>query len=171
MFLPRLFPEFLLTWNLGKNLGKGTFGIVRLALNEVTKQKVAIKILKTSKLKTEKEVQRVKTEVAISQKLNHPNIIKTHDVFEEGGKLYIVMENCAGGDLHDYIKKHKKLSEHKARKLFKQLLAGIEYLKSKHVVHRDIKPENLLFDKHMNLKICDFGLARSFSKLQRLGTA
>lgn len=157
--------------SLGKNLGKGTFGIVRLALNETTKQKVAIKIMRTSRLRTEKEIQRVKTEVALCQKLNHPNIIKTHDVFENDGKLYIVMENCAGGDLHDYIRKHSKLSESKARRIFKQLLTGIEYLKSKSVVHRDIKPENLLFDKHMNLKICDFGLARSFSKLQRLDTA
>jgi len=103
--------------------------------------------------------------------MDHPHVIKTHEVFEENGKIYIVMEYCNKGDLFDYIKSNGKLSEEESKKLFKQLILAVEYLARNQVVHRDIKPENLLFDKHMNLKLADFGLAQICQKFKRLETA
>ena len=141
-------------------IGRGTFGIVKLAYDKISKHKVAIKIMKTSRFKTEKEINRVKIEVKISKQVDHPNIIKTYEIFEESGKIYIVMEYCSKGDLFDYLKDHKKLSEEEARKFYKQLIEALEYLTQRQIVHRDVKPENLLFDKHMNLKLADFGLAQ-----------
>ena len=84
---------------------------MKLAYDEINKQKVAIKVMKTSKFRTQKEVRRVKIEVKISKMMNHPNIIKTHEVFEEKGRIFIVMEYCSKGDLYEYIKQKKKLSE------------------------------------------------------------
>ncbi len=101
---------------------------MKLAYDEVNKQKVAVKVMKTSKFRTDKEVKRVKTEVKISKVMNHPNIIKTYEVFEEQGRIFIVMEYCSKGDLFDYIRLKKKLTESESRKLYRQLIAAIEYL-------------------------------------------
>mmetsp|Transcript_35160 Transcript_35160/g.34832 ORF Transcript_35160/g.34832 Transcript_35160/m.34832 type:complete len:106 (+) Transcript_35160:19-336(+) len=101
----------LKNYRIGKTIGRGTFGIVKLAYDEVNKRKVAIKVMNSSQFKTGKEVKRVKTEVRISKMMNHPNIIKTHEVFEEKGRIFIVMEYCSKGDLFDYIKQKKKLPE------------------------------------------------------------
>ena len=129
-------------------------------MDVVDKEKVAIKIMKKNQFKTSKEITRVKTEVKILKKMTHPHVIKTKEVFEDKKRLYIVMENCPKGDLFDYIKSNGKLEEDHAKKLFKQLISAIEYLARSQVAHRDIKPENILFDKHMNLKLADFGLAQ-----------
>ena len=151
---------------LGKTIGRGAFGIVKLAFDKISKHKVAIKIMKTSRFKTEKEINRVKIEVKISKQVNHPNIVKTYEFFEESGKIYIVMEYCSKGDLFDYLKVHKKLSEEEAKRIYKQLIDALQYLSMCEIVHRDIKPENVLFDKHMNLKLADFGLAQICPKLK-----
>lgn len=63
------------------------------------------------------------------------------------------------------------LSELKAKNIFKKLIKGIEYLDENNIVHRDIKPANILFDKDMNLKIADFGLAKTYLNFENLSTS
>ncbi|KAJ4715250.1 protein kinase family protein [Melia azedarach] len=94
--------------------------------------------------------------------VNHPNIIRLHEVFQAEKCILLVVEFCAGGNLSSYIRKHGRVLEHNARTFLQQLGAGLEILHSHHIIHRDLKPENILLsgvDDEAVLKIADFGLS------------
>ncbi|MBA0652510.1 hypothetical protein Goklo_019767 [Gossypium klotzschianum] len=95
----------------------------------------------------------------------HPHIIRLYEVIETTTKIFIVTEYAASGDLFDYIVQKRRLKEDEARKLFQQIISGVEYCHRCMVVHRDLKPENLLLDSNFNVKIADFG----FSNIMRDG--
>ncbi|RYR29082.1 hypothetical protein Ahy_B01g053379 [Arachis hypogaea] len=93
----------------------------------------------------------VKREVSIMSKLNHPNIVKLHEVLATKTKIYFVLE---------FVKVSKgRFSEDLARKYFQQLISAVGYCHSRGIFHRDLKPENLLLDENGNLKVSDFGLS------------
>lgn len=152
-------------------MGKGTFGLVKIATNTLTNEKVAIKILEKSKIKCQADIDRIKREIKILKMMRHPNIIKLYEIIELPKQIYLVTELCEGGELFKYICDKKKLSEAEAKKIYRQLLNVIEYLAKLRIVHRDIKPENILFDNQMNIKIVDFGLSNTWSKGERLKSA
>jgi 5'-AMP-activated protein kinase, catalytic alpha subunit len=81
------------------------------------------------------------------------------------------MEFASKGELFDYIVSKRKLDENESSRLYHQLLSGIEYIHKLNIVHRDLKPENLLLDKHLNIKIVDFGLSNLYQPGDRLKTA
>ena len=81
------------------------------------------------------------------------------------------MEYAPGGELFEYIVQNSRLEEKEACRFYHQLISGIEYIHSQHVVHRDLKPENLLLDAYKNLKIADFGLGNSYNHQELLRTA
>ena len=92
--------------------------------------------------------------------MDHPNILKIYEVFEDDKFIHLVTELCTGGELFDYILEKKKFSEKIAAHFLKQLFQAIVYCHHKGIVHRDLKPENLLLEKHANtanLKVIDFG--------------
>jgi len=139
-------------------IGNGSYGEVKLGYNLFTKEKVAIKIVNYS-LYTKREKKNRKKEIKILKQLDHPNIVKLYDVYEEDKKCYMVFEYVPGGELFDYMIKVGRLTEEEARKLMRQVISAIEYCHSLLIVHRDLKPENLLLDDKMNIKITDFGLS------------
>ena len=113
---------------------------------------------------------RLKTEVELMTKLNHSNIIKMYDVFEDERFLYIVMELCTGGELFDRIIQKTEsgvsYSERDAARLMMQILDALEYCHANNIIHRDLKPENFLFrnkTEESDLVIIDFGLSRVFN--------
>ena len=83
---------------------------------------------------------------------------------KSGKYIGIVLEYASGGELFDYILQHKYLKENVAKKLFAQLVSGVDYMHSKGLIHRDLKLENLLLDKHRNIIISDFGFVNSYNK-------
>ena len=104
-------------------------------------------------------------------RLDHSNIIKMYDVFEDERFLYIVMELCAGGELFDRIiqktESGELYSERDAARLMMQILDALEYCHANHIIHRDLKPENFLFrdrTEEAGLVIIDFGLSRVFDE-------
>lgn len=108
------------------------------------------------------------TERLILSKLEHPHIVKMLEAFVESTSLHIVLELCQGGDLFEYIFRHRAehrsgLSEGVARHLFWQMLYAINYLHTKRIVHRDIKTENFLLQGSSSIKLCDFGTAIQLS--------
>ena len=151
--------DFLSDYKIKETIGKGTFSIVKLGINKITKEKVAIKILKKKKIKRKEELERIEREINILQKLEHINVIKIYKINEDEDKYYIFMEFCENGELFHYIVDHKKLDEEVASFFFYQLINGLEYIHSENIVHRDLKPENLLLGKGNILKIIDFGLS------------
>ncbi|CAD8043778.1 unnamed protein product [Paramecium primaurelia] len=156
---------------IGKTLGFGTFGKVKMAIHEQSGEKVAIKILEKDRIVETADVERVQREIHILKLVRHPHIIQLYEIIETPKHIFLVMEMVNGGELFDYIVKNTKLEEVEACKLFQELIAGIEYLHKIRVVHRDLKPENLLLDKSKNLKIVDFGLSNTYKNEELLKTA
>lgn len=149
---------------LGKKLGQGTFGLVRLGTHIKTGEKVAIKILEKSKILETSDKERVEREIKILKILRHKNIIQLYSVIHSLTSIYLVMEYAEGHELFDYIIKNNRLDEAEACKFYQEIISGIEYLHNLKIVHRDLKPENLLFDYNKNIKIVDFGLSNLYSE-------
>jgi len=146
-------------YRLGKNLGIGSFGKVRLAEHQLTGHKVAVKILNRNRIRQLEMDEKVRREIKILKLFYHPHIIRLYEVIYTPTDIYMVMEFVPGGELFDFIVSNGRLSEPRARTMFQQLISGVEYCHQHMVVHRDLKPENLLLDADQQLRIADFGLS------------
>ncbi|CAO2832414.1 unnamed protein product [Amaranthus hypochondriacus] len=144
---------------LGKTLGIGSFGKVKIAVHKLTGHKVAIKILNRKKIKNMEMEEKVRREIKILRLFMHPHIIRLYEVIETPSDICMVIEYVKCGELFDYIVEKGRLQEDEARKFFQQIISGVEYFHRNMVVHRDLKPENLLLDSNYNVKIADFGLS------------
>ncbi|EPS65955.1 hypothetical protein M569_08822, partial [Genlisea aurea] len=151
--------SFLRNYKLGKTLGIGSFGKVKIAEHALTGHKVAIKILNRKKIKNMDMEEKVRREIKILRLFMHPHIIRLYEVVETHSDIYVVMEYVKSGELFDYIVEKGRLHEEEARIFFQQIISGVEYCHRNMVVHRDLKPENLLLDSKHNVKIADFGLS------------
>ena len=162
-----------------RQLGKGGYGKVFEVRNKTTGDLYACK--KLSKLDID-NYERFQREINILMKLDHPNIIKLYEVFTAPNSLYLIMEECKGGELFEKIAERAENNEMYSEKdtagIMKQLMSAIEYCHNNGIVHRDLKPENLLYLKKGNeennpIKIIDFGLSKSIGhdkKSNRLST-
>lgn len=144
---------------LGKNLGIGAFGKVKLATHAITNHKVAVKILNKAKIKQLGMEEKVQREINILHLCTHPHIIRLYEVIDTPTDIFLVNEYVSGGELFDYIVSKGRLSADEARNFFHQIVSGVEYCHFQKIVHRDLKPENLLLDSNLNIKIADFGLS------------
>ena len=143
-------------------IGEGSFSKVKLAINKITNEKVAIKIISKNKLmKTDKI--RIEREIKILKSISHQNIIKFKSAFEDSHFYFLVMEYCDYKELFHFIIKSKKIEKEKASIIFFQLINALNYLHNKKICHRDLKPENILInEKNLKIKIIDFGLSNYF---------
>lgn len=126
--------------------------------HEVIKNKVAAKILLKSSIKSKDLEEKVKREIRYSKYFRHPNIIRLYEVIETNNEIILIMEYAAGGELYDVISKGR-LNEEEGRRIFQQIIFGLEYIHAHQVTHRDLKPENILLDEDGNVKLADFGLS------------
>lgn len=155
-------------YKVTKTLGQGQQTKVKKGKHRETKQEVAIKVLSKKKI-TEKEQSYLQEELAILKSLDHPNIVKFIDFFEDDSHFCIVMELLQGGALFDSIIEQQKnvsnsFSEPEVRDAIMSLADAMAYYHNMGVVHRDIKPENILLQSKeqgiTSLKIADFGIAK-----------
>ena len=161
-----------------KQLGKGGYGKVYEVKNKKTGEIRACKHL--SKLNV-KDLDKFRREIKIMKKMDHPNIIKIYEVYESERSLYIIMEECKGGEIFDRIIEHiqnkQMYSEKDAANIFQQVMSCIQYCHNKNICHRDLKPENLLYlnpgsEKDNRIKVIDFGLSQACDRLKtKVGTA
>ena len=144
---------------LGKELGKGSFAIVRLGINKINKKKYAIKIYSKISLFDNQKKTIIKNEISILKKLNHENIMKMYEIIDTPNNLYLILEYINGISLLQYIKNMSdhKINEKKCKILFYQIVKGINYCQLKNICHRDIKLENILLIDNSKIKIIDFG--------------
>lgn len=143
-------------------LGEGSFGAVCKATHKGTNNIVAVKSIQKKSLK---DAEKFKTEINIMKDMDHPNIIRLYETFEDKQCLYLCLELCEGGELFDRIIDEGYFDEKKAADIMRQILSGIYYMHEHNIVHRDLKPENFLLEtkaKDSPLKVIDFGLSCKF---------
>ncbi|POS83383.1 hypothetical protein EPUL_004805 [Erysiphe pulchra] len=169
-------------WKLGKTLGRGSSARVRLARHQLTGQIAAVKIVpKTgakilqsnslanfekaeSSLRGDSDGPRhmpvgIEREVAIMKLIQHPNILKLYDIWENRKEIYLCLEYVDNGELFEQIAQNGCLKEEEAMRYFRQILSAVEYCHSFNICHRDLKPENILLTSSGQIKIADFGMA------------
>lgn len=150
------------TYKLLQTLGEGEFAKVKLALHPPTKSYVAVKLFDNSLLNDPERSTKLSREIAILKSISHPNIVKLHHVVTTPTQIGLIIQYASGGELFDYILAKRFLKEAEAKRLFAQLVSGVNYLHEHNVVHRDLKLENLLLTDKRDLVIIDFGFANQF---------
>ncbi|PTB76631.1 protein kinase [Trichoderma longibrachiatum ATCC 18648] len=169
-------------WILGKTIGAGSMGKVKLARKEDGSEQVACKIIprgstddghqsraEKERADQSKEI-RTAREAAIVTLLHHPHICGMRDVVRTNYHWYMLFEYVNGGQMLDYIISHGKLKEKQARKFSRQIASALDYCHRNSIVHRDLKIENILISKTGDIKIIDFGLSNLFSPRGHLKT-
>uniref|UniRef100_A0A3B0N531 non-specific serine/threonine protein kinase n=1 Tax=Theileria annulata TaxID=5874 RepID=A0A3B0N531_THEAN len=171
MFVRRSKASFKDNYKAVKLLGKGSFGEVLLCIHRVTGIRYAIKVICKSSMKKKGDHEALLREVEVLKSLDHPNIMKIFEFFEDEKYYYFVTELYTGGELFDEIVSRKRLNEYDAARITKQILSGITYMHKHKIVHRDLKPENLILESksiNSNIRIIDFGLSTYYSEDQKL---
>ncbi|KAK6935972.1 Protein kinase domain [Dillenia turbinata] len=148
-------------------VGRGAYGIVCCAMNSETKEEVAIKRIGKA-FDNRIDAKRTLREIKLLCHMDHDNIIKIKDIIRPPNKekfedVYIVYE-LMDTDMHQIIRSSQPLTNDHCQYFLYQLLRGLKYVHSANVLHRDLKPSNLLLNANCDLKICDFGLARTTSE-------
>jgi len=154
-------------YNLPKDLifideiDQGAFAKVIHVKEKKTKKDFALKIVKKSESNIDL-INRMKEEIQILKKLQHPNIVQYYGQIENTNQLFIKMEYLKYGTLGQWIQKNKNISEEQASLIIKEVLSAIAYLHQNQICHRDLKPENIMFSREndiSSIKIIDFGLS------------
>ncbi|KAG6538356.1 hypothetical protein ZIOFF_003471 [Zingiber officinale] len=148
-------------------IGKGAYGIVCSALNSETGEQVAIKKIANA-FDNKIDGKRTLREIKLLRHMDHENIVAIRDIIPPSARntfndVYIAYE-LMDTDLHQIIRSNQAFSEEHCQYFLYQILRGLKYIHSANVLHRDLKPSNLLLNANCDLKICDFGLARTTSE-------
>lgn len=151
---------------LGRELGRGEFGITYLCTDRETRDSLACKSISKKKLRTAIDIEDVRREVSIMSSLpDHPNIVKLKATYEDNEAVHLVMELCEGGELFDRIVARGHYSERAAAGVARTIAEVVRTCHENGVIHRDLKPENFLFANKREsspLKAIDFGLSVFF---------
>jgi len=155
-----------------KALGEGSYGYVMKSKHKATNVDRAIKRIKKSQAKSPQVLSK---EINLMKMMDHPNIIKLYETFEDQQFIYLVIEVCCGGELFDKIVETHHFNENQAAIIMQQVIRVVYYLHEIHIVNRDLKPENFLFlnpgrIEENILKLIDFGLSTKFIDGQFLKT-
>lgn len=142
-------------------LGVGGMSRVYLCEHATMGHLVAMKLLPIQQNSDPSLVERFFREARAVAALNHPNVVRAHDVAEEAGKFhYLVMDYVDGVNLHDLVQRHGALSAERAAHYIAQAAEGLQHVHEAGLIHRDVKPGNLLLDRTGTVKVLDLGLAR-----------
>ncbi|KAL3309756.1 hypothetical protein Ciccas_011695, partial [Cichlidogyrus casuarinus] len=160
---PAISPSQLTDYDIGKTLGTGSFGRVKLVRHKAKDQFMAMKILEKKEVVKLKQVEHTLNEKRVLASISHPFIINLLYSFKDNANLFMVLEFARGGEMFYHLRQQNRFSDTQARFFAAQVVLAFEYLHNCNIVYRDLKPENILFDLKGNVKITDFGFAKKIS--------
>jgi serine/threonine protein kinase/Tfp pilus assembly protein PilF len=144
-----------------EELGKGGMGKVYRVEDTELKQEIALKLIKPEISADKKTIERFRNELKIARNIRHKHVCGMYDLGEKEGAYFITMEYIRGEDLKNLIRKMGQLSAGQSITIAKQVCDGLSEAHRLGVVHRDLKPQNIMIDKQGDVRIMDFGIARS----------
>jgi len=147
-----------------EELGKGGMGRVYRVEDTKLKQEVALKLIKPEIAGDKKTIERFRNELKIARNIRHKNVCGMYDLGETEGANFITMEYVRGEDLKSFIHRSGQLAVGTAVRIAKQVCEGLSEAHKLGVVHRDLKPGNIMIDREGNVRIMDFGIARSLKE-------
>jgi len=148
--------------------GHGSMGNVYKARDRETGEIIALKLLKPEIASDQAMMERFKNELLFARKITHKNVCRVHEFNRIGGIAYTSMEFVEGESLRSVLNRFGGLPLRKALDLAQQVCSGLQEAHAQGIVHRDLKPENVMLDAQGNVKIMDFGIARSMEAGTRL---
>ncbi len=152
-------PQKIGKYEVIDQIGRGGMGTIFRARDPILERSVALKVI--SDLEVTPELRsRFFREAQACARITHPNIVIVHDMGEDDGRLFIVMELLDGEELGQVIARHEQLSLPQKLDIVRQLCDGLHFAHQKGVVHRDVKPANILLLRTGRVKIVDFGIAQ-----------
>jgi len=152
-----------------EELGQGGMGRVYKVLDTRINEKIALKLIKPEIASDKKTIERFSNELKYARKIAHRNVCKMYDLGEDKDSHFITMEYVSGGDLKSFSKRSGQLTIGKAIAITKQICEGLSEAHKLDLVHRDLKPNNIMIDKDGNVRIMDFGIARSLKTKSMTG--
>jgi calcium-dependent protein kinase len=157
-----------------RECGQGGYGKVYIASDkEFAQKKVAIKKVAKTGLSDPKKYETFYREVKIMKELDHPNICKLLETYEQERFMWFVMELCKGGEVFDRIAEEERISENTTADIVRQVASALRYAHARGIAHRDLKPENICFcDRDgTQVKVIDWGLGFYFGQGARMSSA
>jgi len=155
-------------YQITEELGRGGMAVVYRAYQPSLNRHVAIKVLPPQLSFDPQFVERFQREARAAARLRHPNIVVIHDVGEQDGNYYIVMEYLEGRTLNQLIEQEGPLSPQRAAHIIDQVAAALDYAHQQGVVHRDVKPANIFVGKDDRVTLTDFGIAKAATDAEQL---
>jgi serine/threonine protein kinase len=149
-------------YRLLERLGAGGMGAVYLCEHILMGRRVALKVLPIAQAEDDASLKRFYREAKAVARLDHPNIVRAHDIDHEDKLHFLVLEFIDGVNLHEFVKKNGTLAPARAAHYIRQAAFGLQHAYQAGLVHRDIKPGNILLDRQGLVKLLDMGLARFF---------
>lgn len=157
--------DFHRKYTLRHQIGSGSTSAVYQCVRKKDAKVFACKVINKAEIESNFAglMDQFNLEIKVLKILSHPHIIRLEDAFDTTDCVYVVLEQCHGGELFDYVVEKGTLSEEEASTIIRNITSAVQHMHSLHIIHRDLKPENLLLtskNKDAEVKLIDFGLAK-----------